>query len=338
VVTLRTRDLSIGCIATAAAVLAVGAVFGGLFGYSLHLHESGDCRQYSLLNPLIRCQRETSGVFMPEYEEFEFELRTWIEHQRRAGLIDQGAVYFRDLVGGPWFGIDEDAQFTPASLFKVPLMIAILRVSEIDPQLLTQEIIMSGSYVGLTNVEHPGETLQPGRPYAVRELLEKMIVYSDNASSDMLKNLLGVLDPSGKALETMYRELGMYVAATEHTLSVKTYSSLFRVLFNGRYLKPETSQFALQLLSRSAYTDAIVAGIPAGIPVAHKFGIRDIPGEERKQFHDCGIVYYPRRPYLLCIMTSSHDVHAGVTFIREVSRRVYTQVDARMHAEVSASE
>ncbi len=318
--------------------LVVGVSLG-VWGY----HEwqewgVGTCTRYSLLNPLVQCNPNATGIFMPEYEEFELHLEEWINAEKASGKIKEGAIYFRDLQGGPWFGVNEDAEFTPASLFKVPLLIAILRASQEDPQLLKQEIIMSGAYLGISNVEHPdAETLQPGTPYTVEQLLEKMVVYSDNASADMLKNLLQVLDERGSLLSLVYKELGMYSAAVDHILTVKSYSALFRVLYNGRYLKPDMSQKALDMLSRSAYTHALVAGVPPGIVVAHKFGIRDFENETEKQFHDCGIVYYPKRAYLLCVMTRSDNVQNGIEFIQEASRRTYEQVDARMRAENSQS-
>lgn len=318
-------------IACAAALLA-----GSISGFAvlkLHGHFDVRCLQrFPLLSPFVPCESQEPLVFMPEYEEFQANLSDWIDTQKQAGLITEGAVYFRDLVGGPWFGIRETAEFVPASLFKVPVMIAILRASQDVPGLLEQQVVMSGSYTGLMNVEHPSESLESGVPYTVNQLLEKMIVYSDNASSDLLKDVLRSIDETGKSVETIYRQLGMYSAATEHRLSVKNYSSLFRVLFNGRYLSYEMSEKALELLSRSAFTDALVAGIPKGTKVAHKFGIRDVPGEDIKQFHDCGIVYYPKRPYLLCIMTRASDTESAIMFIREVSRRVYKQVDDRMSA------
>lgn len=44
--------------------------------------------------------------------------------QRRAARV---SVYYRDLIDGPWFGIHEDAPYNPASLMKLPVMIAWLR-------------------------------------------------------------------------------------------------------------------------------------------------------------------------------------------------------------------
>ncbi|HRH93567.1 MAG TPA: class A beta-lactamase-related serine hydrolase [Candidatus Peribacteria bacterium] len=289
--------------------------------------------RFTLLNPLIQCNLDKIPPFTPEYEEFESSLSEWIDTQKANGVISEGSVYFRDLTGGPWFGIRENAEFIPASLFKVPVMIAVLRASQDVPGLLAQQVIMSGAYAGLENVERPEESLQPGKAYTVDQLLDKMIMYSDNASADMLKNLLSSMDQTGQSVETIYEQLGMKVAANEHRLSVKTYATLFRMLFGGRYLTPALSQKALDLLSKSIYTDALVAGVPAGTLVAHKFGIRDVPGEPLKQFHDCGIVYYPGRPYLLCVMTRGSDTKNGIAFIREVSRRAYEQVDARVKTD-----
>jgi hypothetical protein len=58
------------------------------------------------------------------------------------------------------------------------------------------------------------------------------------------------------------------------------------------------------------YNDGLKAGIPANIELAHKFGERGIigmNGREQKQLHDCGIIYYPKHPYILCIMTRGYE-------------------------------
>ena len=69
------------------------------------------------------------------------------------------------------------------------------------------------------------------------------------------------------------------------------------------------------------------------MPVAHKFGVRNLDAETLKQFHDCGIVYYPDHPYLICIMTRAKDLDDGIQFLREVSRRVYEEVDSKVDAD-----
>lgn len=67
--------------------------------------------------------------------------------------------------------------------------------------------------------------------------------------------------------------------------------------------------------------------IPSDVKVAHKFGERyygDI-----KQLHDCGVIYYPENPYLLCVMTIGKDFEDLAEVISHVSDVVYREVDSR---------
>ncbi|HNW45179.1 MAG TPA: serine hydrolase, partial [Elusimicrobiales bacterium] len=74
------------------------------------------------------------------------------------------------------------------------------------------------------------------------------------------------------------------------------------------------------------YRNALVAGLPGGVTVSHKFGEGGVMGGER-QLQDCGIVYYPGRPYLLCVMAKGTKLENLEKFIKAVSRLVYYSVD-----------
>ncbi len=305
---------------------------GLLAGCATHVPGCND-PDFSLLSPNARCPDGDGVKFVAEYEEFEAQLEDWVEQQKAKGSIEEAGVYFRDLRAGPWFGINERAEFVPASLLKVPLMIAILHAADKNPLLLSQQLEMSGAYLGVNNVDDPAsQSMQPGKPYTVDELLYKMIVYSDNASRDILQQAMDPLTPDGDSVSAVYKEIGMLAAEDKNTLTVKSYSSLFRILYNARYLSQTSSQKALDLLKSSVFVHGLVAGVPPGTVVAHKFGVRALDDEQTKQFHDCGIVYYPNHPYLLCIMTRAKDLEKGVLFLREVSHRVYTEVDDKMKA------
>jgi hypothetical protein len=65
------------------------------------------------------------------------------------------------------------------------------------------------------------------------------------------------------------------------------------------------------------------------VPVAHKFAERSDPQTGEKQLHDCGIVYYPRHPYLLCVMTKGPGFEGLAGVVARVSRMVYSEVDAQ---------
>jgi beta-lactamase class A len=87
------------------------------------------------------------------------------------------------------------------------------------------------------------------------------------------------------------------------------------------------SDKALGLLSKTAFKEGLVAGVPKEIKVAHKFGEQKNGTEQ--QFHDCGVVYYPNNPYVICIMTRGNSPDELKPIIKEISQKVYREVNYR---------
>ena len=161
-----------------------------------------------------------------------------------------------------------------------------------------------------------------------------MIVHSDNAA---LFVLLSHVNPA--ALDGIYKELLISAPDSlkpDDWLTVREYSSFFRVLYNASYLNKAMSEKALSLLSQIDFQNGIVAGVPAGTTVAHKFGERRLAGGAQAQLHDCGIVYYPRQPYLLCVMTRGDDLSKLADVIKDISAAVHREVDAQVQAKNKA--
>ena len=237
------------------------------------------------------------------------------------------SIYFRDLNNGPWFGIREDDSFTPGSLLKVPLMIAYLKELRSNPQLFEKTLIFEDS-MDANTLEYftSSQSIQRGKAYPVSELVARTIVYSDNNAATLL---LRELDRE-KLLQT-YEELGIIIPGyrtIEESMPLKRYATLFRMLYNASYLDRDFSEKALELLSKTEFKRGIVASVPTEIPVAHKFGERSLAGQNGPhQLHDCGIVYYPGHPYLLCIMTQGEDLDTLAGVIEDAAKLVYGEVD-----------
>lgn len=265
------------------------------------------------------------------YTEFVDDLEKYILEQEQNGMVTHASVYFRDLAQGPTFGIKEKDNFAPASLLKVPLMLAYLNLYENDKTLLMQKLSYKGTLETFKQEASASSPLIPNKEYTIEELMEKMIIESDNGAYTLLFKGLSNLDLDGDILQQTMIELGLVNPDTpdEDTISVKSYASLFRQLYNASYLSAQTSEYALGLLSRSTYKRGIVAGIKEGVPVAHKFGERAIGEKSEKQLHDCGVIYYPNNPYLLCVMTKGKDYKELEKVISEISKRVYLEVDSR---------
>ena len=89
------------------------------------------------------------------------------------------------------------------------------------------------------------------------------------------------------------------------------------------------SEHALSLLAQSGYDVGIKAGVPKDVEVAHKFGERSGFEGDLKQLHDCGIIYYPENPYLLCVMTQGQNFDDLSATIGMISKMVYEEFDSR---------
>ena len=166
-------------------------------------------------------------------------------------------------------------------------------------------------------------TLTPASSYSVRELIERMIIYSDNDAFNLLtKNI------DYQLVKGVHQDLGLPLPqenTPEDFITVKEYAGLFRVLYNASYLSREMSENALSILSHAAYQDGLVRGVGEQVELAHKFGIRK--GENGiNQLHDCGIVYFPEHPYLICIMTKGSDIQALTQTLQDLSHITYEQV------------
>ena len=81
----------------------------------------------------------------------------------------------------------------------------------------------------------------------------------------------------------------------------------------------------MELLSKTQYKDGLVAPLPSNVVTSHKFGERNFAVTGEKQLHECGIVYVPNKPYVLCVMTTGKNFQQLAETIREVSRMTYEQ-------------
>ena len=163
------------------------------------------------------------------------------------------------------------------------------------------------------------------QPGLVEELTAHMIQSSDNSAADILWDWIGE-----KRVMQVFEDLGMYwegVNPAEDFLSLRDYVRLLRVLYNASYLDEAFSEKALRLLVNAEFSGGLVAGVPPGVPVAHKFGERTFKDKGVLQLHDCGIVYYPNGAYLIGVMTRGKDYAQLTEVIKGLSALVYQEVD-----------
>lgn len=240
------------------------------------------------------------------------------------------SVYARDLDHGAWIGINDRALYLPASLTKVPVLMRVLELAEDEPGLLDKEVVFPGSeaMVGDDTMRGAPDSLrmQTGGIYTVRDLLRRMIIYSDNYAFELL---LG--RGAGEGMSRMMFDLSaeQYLEDDKVYYDARTVATLLRSLYHSSLLSRRHSEYALRLLTESIFREGIRRHLPPDAVVASKFGFYApaADGEGHHELHECGIVYRSRSPYVVCVMTSTDQGRPEdlQRIIGEISRILWTR-------------
>jgi beta-lactamase class A len=283
-------------------------------------------QRYEFIRPLLICQTSEDAE-AEEFNSLKRQVDEVISAARKAKKLTTISVYFRDLNSGRWIGINELEMYSPASLLKVPVMMAHLKKAEERPEALQIKYrYTKGSEEDDPLIQKP--LLVDNHMYTAFDLIRGMIIQSDNVATQMLET---IADQS--ILEETYGVLELknpYDTGDElYQLSAKKYALFFRALYNSTFLNREMSNQALELLSESEFSLGLRAGTPTNIKVAHKHGVRGIDDEDGShivEVSDCGIVYDPSSPYLLCVMSRGTNAYVLSDVIREIAEVVYSGV------------
>lgn len=283
---------------------------------------------FIFIHPLLSCRTEKKQF--PEFRKLERLLIDEVNDKKLTGGVEKVSIYFRELETGRWVGIGEDEKYSPASLLKIPILISYFKLAEEHPTLLDKKLVLMGEKDWNTMQLSPSEERTVvGASYTINELLRFMIVDSDNNAAVTLFNNL---DP--EVFREIGRDLGISIPEVDSTLqsmSVRTFSLFFRVLYNSSYVSRSLSERALKLMSESHFTGGIRKGIPPDVRITSKFGERALRSGGSifaYQFHDCGIVYYPSRPYLFCVMTEGKNFDTLQNIVTDLARLTYEYMGA----------
>lgn len=293
-----------------------------------------DLSDYKYIHPFLFLTVSESAAF-PLYSDLKESIADYRASAIKNNSIKEVSVYFRDLDTSKWVGVEPQEMFSAASMLKVVILVAAFHKAQSDPHFLETRIRIApeGEQANDAQDYFPSQNpAKPGDTYTVSELLEKLIVESDNNANSVLTQFIGEEEINNTF------DILRIPRPTKGSTNVDTaqdYSHVFRVLYGSTYLSEVFSEKALELLSRTKFDGGIVAGVPTGTTVSHKFGERTLRVTDpvtsatatlSHELHDCGIVYYPGHPYFLCVMTKGDDFGALSNVIRDVSRITWDSV------------
>jgi beta-lactamase class A len=245
-----------------------------------------------------------------------------IDNYIKTQNVTTASVYLRDYQYNDWIAVNDEVTYEPGSLFKVPLLIAFLRMNEEHPGTLDKQITYNHSFAINKDIAFKSKQIQLGKSYTVRELLNYMIVNSDNNATALLQTKLDL-----KMVYKMFSDLGLEVPSVQsqnYYFTAKQYSLFMRAIYNASYLNKQNSEYAAELLSKTDFKEGIQKGIPANVKLAHKFGEAGNPQE--LQLHESAIIYLNNKPYLLTVMTKGKDNKTLAQLIAQISTTVYQEM------------
>ena len=285
----------------------------------LHMYRLGG---YKFISPLLTCDTPPEALDYIRVHPLRKEIEKKIAALKEARSIVRASVYFRLLGDGRWFVLGENELYEPASLVKIPVMIATLKKEEMDPSFTEKRIKFTGSPVPtITQNFKPSKLLEVGKYYSIDDLLLRDVAYSDNDAYWLLLEQIG-----SDLIQKTCNDL-LFPWPYQHSrilfVSVSDVANSFRILYNSAYLGEKMSEKALDMLSKTDFKEGIVRGVTSNLVVAHKFGERGEIDNSNRELHDCGIVYYPGTPYLLCVMTEGTSFKTLSDAIADISLVVY---------------
>jgi len=203
------------------------------------LAETRNAFGYKFINPLLECDNFAPSE-IASYAVIKSKLSKYIANAKVTEQVTHISVYYRDLNNGPWIGLGEQDPFSPASMLKVPIMMAVLKFAESESDLLKRKYEVTAADVDDFAPNIDDQMVKVGENHSVQEFIERMIVYSDNTAKNVLLRILQTSTVNSQ----LWVSLGLAepsATTPSDFLSVKDYSSFFRILYNATYLTKEHS-------------------------------------------------------------------------------------------------
>ena len=266
-----------------------------------------------------------------------------LEAQVRALIAASGAeiaVAARSVDGRFELLIDADKPFHAASTMKVPVMIELYRqakagtVSLDAPLPIRNEFrsIVDGSPYKLSEGDDSDTLVYAavGKTLTLGQLDDAMITVSSNFAANLLIEKLGVeniratvtrLGAGGMQVLRGVEDQKAFDKGLNNSTTARGLLVLFDHLAHGTAVDRVSDEAMVGVLKRQKFNDAIPAGLPGGIDVAHK------TGNITRIHHDAGIVF-ARRPYVLVILVRGvQEQKESAVVMAAISRAIYANLN-----------
>lgn len=231
------------------------------------------------------------------------------------GVSDNISLYFKDLDHGKEISIDPTRSWIPASTIKTYVVLEVFRQRSLGLIDFNQTITIKPENVVPTELETDEfPRLREGTQATIKQLVEAMIIQSDNTAYNTLLDILdrrninlslkniGITETIvGEKLnldETQFQEDLKIPGRQPNTTTVKDLATYFDLLYNKKIANADE---ILEIFKRQKINDMIPAFLPHNTVVAHK------TGDWAPIYNDGGVIFKPSDPFILTVFTNTDD-------------------------------
>lgn len=245
-------------------------------------------------------------------------------------------VYFKTLDRKSEWNSRADDAFHAASTMKIPVMIELFHQAKqgklkLDDTLTVKNefhSIVDGSVYTLNVADDSEPEIYEavGQSRTLRQLCELMITASSNLATNLLVEKLGVenirasvhdLHADGMKVLRGVEDGKAFEKGLNNTTTARGLGILLQAIAEKKAVDAESSREMIAILERQKFNEGIPAGLPRGIPVAHK------TGEITKIHHDAAIVF-AKRPFILVILVRGlAERKASAALMAEITKSFY---------------
>ena len=257
------------------------------------------------------------------------------------GITGKIGLQVQLLETGDNFGFNHRRHFPMQSVFKFP--IAVMLLNEVDDGKfnLDQKIYISKSKLNKTvsklYEKYPGGNVE----VPLLEILQDMLIYSDNNACDLILELLGgerkltkYLHRHGiKKINVKFNEAQMHAAwknQYSNWCTPEAQTRLLKMVFEQSILKPKSNAL-LRDLMRETYVapKRIRYLLPKSTPVEHRSGTSSTNSEGLSPAtNDVGIITLPDGRHLaiaIFLMDSYEDAEKRDSIIAEIAKAAFDE-------------
>jgi beta-lactamase class A len=223
--------------------------------------------------------------------------------------------FLQDTETGAYLGINEKEGFHPASLLKIPVLMAIFKRAERNEIKLNDLVTIMPEDLD----QNYGQLYKEGAgsQHSYINLAEYMILNSDNTAKNALRRQL-----SNDELNAVFTHMGIPNPYFENNqlITPRDYNRFFKSLYFSTFINQYYSEKILDLATDTQTENLLSRFVPPEIQISHKFG------ERPDGLSDCGIIYEPKNPYFLCIMTKNIPIIKAGELIAKLSAITYQHI------------